>query len=166
MMKIGNHLTPYLLLICIALAGVLYTQTTTIPPETPTTKPSTDEKQQPRRNETQARNDFNAPSLMSFQEITRRPLFMNDRKPPPPPQRKAVTQRRQVSMMPLNLILEGIVVTTTEQAAMLVNIANSEVLHLGIGMKHQGWELVSITPLTVTFQQGEQIQKLTLEENP
>lgn len=101
-----------------------------------------------------------APRLAAFNEITERPLFTPDRKPPPEP----TAQQRPPAPppQPLRLRLEGIAITPQASIAVVRDLTNNEILRLGVGMQHQGWELSDIGTSGVTFRLGEQDQEITL----
>ncbi len=158
MPSVGNRLTLLLLLICSALGAGLWQQTReTGAVSTPKAAEGTSA-----QSATSTRNDFRAPPLVNFREISQRPLFLSERKPPPPP----TVERRAPPppVMPLRLMLEGVVLSSREKVAVLLNITNSEVIHLSLGMEHDGWKLVSIEKSLVRFERSGQTQELTLPE--
>ena len=158
MTSIGNRLTLMLLLACSGLGVALWQQTRQAEDATQTHSTPSDEPP----DASQARNLYRPPPLVSFREISQRPLFLSERRPPEPP--KVVRKPPPAPVMPLNLILEGIVLSSREKVAMLLNIRNSEVMNLTIGMQHQGWELVEIDKNRVRFERGGQSQELSLIE--
>lgn len=153
--SIGNHLTPYLLAVCVLLMGILVleshnmvqTQGSTPPGAGPAAARIT-------------RDNFTAPGIASFNEITERPLFIEGREPPPKPKVAASSAARP---SPLRLQLEGVAITPDASIAVVRDIGTNKILHLGKGMKHQGWEVASVTSTGATFKQGEQSQTLILK---
>lgn len=152
----GNHLTLYLLAICALLTGALSIQSRNIVHTQENSTPKSQTEINPL-----TRKNFTAPGVAAFGEIIERPLFIAGREPPPKPEPKP---RAVVKLTPLQLLLVGVVLSPEEKVAILHDTRNSEVLHLTIGMQHQGWELVSMTDKGVTFKRGEQRQELTLEK--
>lgn len=152
----GNLLTLYLLAICALLAGVLSIQSRNIVQTQESSVPRAQTEINPL-----ARKNFTAPGVAAFGEIAERPLFIAGRAPPPKPEPKP---RAVVKLTPLQLLLEGVVISPREKVAIMLDTRYSEVLHLTIGMKHQGWELISMTDTSVTFKRGEQIQEVKLEK--
>jgi len=152
---LGNHLTPYLLALCVLLTGVLALESRNLVgiqeegganPRTPAAAPI---RQTP----------FLPPGIMTFNEIVQRPLFVEGRKPPPKPvAAKAVGIRTQ----PLRLKLEGIAITPEASIALLRDEGNNEIVRLQKGMKHKGWELTEIGTDGVTFGLDGEDQEITL----
>jgi len=103
---------------------------------------------------------FIPPGIATFSEITERPLFMEGREPPPEPKPEPVAATRPV---PLRLLLEGVAITPVAEIAVVRDLGSNKILQLGKGMKHQGWELFSITATSATFKRGDQSQVITLE---
>ena len=66
-------------------------------------------------------------------------------------------------LSPVRLHLEGVAITPAARIAVVRDLSNNKMLHLAKGMKHQGWELTSITATSATFTRGEQRQELTLK---
>lgn len=153
---IGNHLTVYLLAICALLASILAMQNH----ENIETQANSSPKAQTEF-EPPERKNFSAPNFSTFAEITQRPLFSESRRPPPKIKPKP---KAPVVLTPLNLLLEGIVISSAEKIGVFVNIRNSEVLHLTTGMIHEGWELTAISDTAATFMRGGQSQELSLEQ--
>ena len=152
----GNRLTPYLLAACVLLAGMLALQShnmiqshsNSTPGARPTVKPV-------------ARENFMATGIAAFSEITERPLFIAGREPPAEP---VAAPRAAAKVSPLRLRLEGVALTPEAKIAILRDLSNNKMLHLETGMKHQGWELTSVTDTVATFKLDEQSQELTLKK--
>ena len=153
---IGNHLTPYLLAVCAVLGGILTLQSHNVVQTQESSSPTGQTEVDPLM-----RKKFTAPSVATFSEIVERPLFIAGRTPPAIPEPKP---KAAVRLTPLQLILEGVVISPKEKVAVMVDTSNREVLHLTIGMKHRDWELTTISDTAVTFKRGNQSQELTLEE--
>lgn len=153
--SIGNHLTPYLVVACVLLASILaleihnmvQTQNNTSPEAQPVS-------------DRISRDDFTAPEIAAFSEVTERPLFREDREPPPEPKKTPVVAAK---LSPLQLRLEGVAITPAASIAVVRDLSSNKMLHLAKGMKHQGWELTSVTATGATFKLGEQSQELTLK---
>jgi hypothetical protein len=159
MIRIGNNLTPILLIVCAGLGAMLWQQTQAPAP------PSSKADNRPAASQTArppAPNAFQPPPLQTFREISQRTLFLSERRPPPPPE--VVRAPPPAPVMPLRLVLEGVLLSSREELAVLLDIAANEVINLTIGMQHQGWELVAIEKNRVRFRRGSQEQELTLEE--
>ena len=150
----GNHLTTILLAICILMAVALALEShSLISPRDGQTSGA------PPAAKQSVRITYNAPPIAAFAEITERPLFTESREPPPVPvAARAVTPPLQQ----LRLRLEGIAMTPGASIAVVRDLADNKILRLGEGMKHKGWELISVSPDGVTFRQGEQDQEITL----
>ena len=146
-MVIGNYLTPYLLGICVVLTVVLvleYYNLVQVQDSSPAeVLPAV---------ERIARAEFTAPGIAAFSEVTDRPLFREGRQPPPE-QKKAPKVAAKLS--PLRVQLEGVAMTPTEKIAVIRDLSSNKILRLEEGMKHQGWELTSITAGRATFKHGE-----------
>lgn len=151
---IGNHLTPYLLAVCVLLTGILVLETRNMVQLQSDTSPEARPAAGPI-----ARQNFTAPGIAAFNEITERPLFMEGREPPPEPK---VAAAAAVKLTPLRLHLEGVAITPEASIAVVRDLSSNKILRLGKGMKHQGWEVAAVTATGATFKQGEQSQELTL----
>jgi len=152
--SIGNHVTPYLLLACVLLGVILAIESHNMiqsqndnAPEAQTVVDTVDP------------DSFIPPGIQAFSEIMERPLFVAGREPPPEPKAAPVAEAR---LSPLRLLLEGVAITPSAEIAVVRDPSNNRILHLENGMKHQGWELTSITSTGVKFRQGEQTHELTL----
>ncbi len=154
--SIGNHLTPYLLLACTFLAGILALESLSLVQIQGETSP---EKRPAASRIEQA--DFTSPKIAAFSEITERPLFSEDREPPAEPVKTAAVAR----LSQLRLQLEGVAITPDAKIALLRDISRNNMLHLETGDIHDGWELTSITNNVATFRRGEEVQELTLIED-
>ena len=156
-LAIGNHLTPYLLGTCGVLATVLVVESGSL------VQPGDGNSDEARATVEQPdRSAYNAPAIAAFSEITERPLFREGREPPPPEVQAKVTPR---TISPLRLQLEGVAITPESSIALVRDISSNKMLHLATGMKHQGWELTSITDTVATFKRGEQSQEITLKKD-
>lgn len=151
---IGNHLTPYLLVACGLLLGVLALESQNLVQ----TQDVSSNETQPAVNAYQ-RSNFTAPAIAAFSEITERPLFRDDRQPPATPQKTATA----AVISPLRLQLVGVAITPESRIALVRDLSNNKMLHLSAGMKHQGWELISVSRTVATFKRGEQSQEIMLQ---
>jgi len=151
---IGNHLTPYLLVACVLLAVILVLESRNLVQ----TQGDTSAETQPAM-DTYQRAHFTAPGVAAFSEITERPLFRQDREPPPAPAKSAVARVAS----PLRLKLEGVAITPEASIALVRDLSSNKMLHLAKGMKHQGWELSSVTNTVATFKRGEESQEIKLK---
>lgn len=154
--SIGNHLTPYLLVACALLAGILALESRNLAQ----TQGNASRTTQPDINRTE-RTNFTAPKIAAYSEITERPLFREGREPPTEP----VKTMAAVKASQLRLQLEGVVITPGARIALLRDTASNKMLHLVTGDSHQGWELTSISDTVATFKRGEQTKELLLNKN-
>jgi len=150
---IGNHLTPYLLAACVLLAGILVLENLNLVQ----TQDGTSSRTLADVNQLERAN-YTAPGIAAFSEITERPLFREGREPPPVPVQAAVAR----NISPLRLKLEGVAITPEARIALVRDLSSNKMLHLATGMKHQGWELSSVTNTVATFKRGEESQEITL----
>lgn len=155
MFSIGNHLTPYLLTACALSAGVLAIESGNLIE----TQGHASHETQPAVNPIEQAK-FTAPGIAAFSEIAERPLFREGREPPTEPTVTPVAAKQS----PLRLKLEGVAITSDSKIAVVRDLSNNKMRHLATGMKHQGWELTSVTDTVVTFKHGEQSQELTLKK--
>lgn len=153
---IGNHLTLYLLTLCVLLAGVLWIQNQNIGKIQQDSSPKIQSELKP-----PARGSVSAPNIATFSEIVERPLFIIGRQPPPKP---TPAPTAPVRVAPLSAALEGVIITPSEEIAVIFDFRKKEILNLSKGMVYQGWELTDISGTTITFTRGQQSQQLTLEE--
>jgi len=153
---LGNHLTFYLLLACALLAGILAIESHNLV-QTHVRKPV---ETRPLVDPVGPAN-FTAPAIAAFSEITERPLFNEGREPTPEPVKAAIA----APTSPLRLQLEGVAITPEAKIAVMRDLSTNKMLHLSAGMKHQGWELTSVTDTVATFKRGEQSQELTLKKS-
>jgi hypothetical protein len=154
-LSIGNHLTPYLLGACILLTGILALESYSMVQ----IQDNTSTEVQPAVAQV-TMDDFTAPGIAAFGEVTERPLFREGREPPPEPKTTPVAAAK---LSPLQLHLEGVAITPSAKIAVVRDLSSNKMLHLAKGMKHQGWELTSVTATGATFKRGEQSQELTLK---
>ena len=154
-LAIGNYLTPYLLAACVVMLIVLVVQSSNL-----VSAPDGADGNERLGVDPIEKVSFNAPAVAAFNEITERPLFRKDRQPPQEPTKTKVAAARPV---PLKLHLEGVAITPESRVALLRDLNNNKILHLAKGMKHQGWELTSITDTVATFKLGEQSQEIELK---
>ena len=154
--SISNHLTPYLLTACTLLAGVLvYESRNLVQPQGGSDAPLT---QAPvNRIERVA---YAAPGIATFSEIIERPLFREGREPPAAP----VVPVAAAPKTPLRLQLEGIAITPESRIALVRDLSSNKMLHLAAGMKHQGWELTSVTDTVATFTRGTENRDIELKK--
>lgn len=159
LISVGNHLTPYLLVACVLLAGILSVESHNMIQMQNSSSPGALSMV-----DKATRDSFIPPGIATFSEITERPLFMEGREPPPEPKAEPVAATRPV---PLRLLLEGVAITPVAEIAVVRDLSSNKILQLAKGMKHQGWELTSITATSVTFERGDQSQVIILktEEN-
>lgn len=153
--SIGNHLTPYLVVACVLLASILALESHNMVQ----IQNNSSHEAQPAIAQI-ARDNFTAPGIAAFSEVTERPLFREDREPPPEPKKTPVVATK---LSPLRLHLEGVAITPAASIAVVRDLSSNKMLHLAKGMKHQGWELTSVTATGATFKLGEQSQELTLK---
>jgi hypothetical protein len=154
--SIGNHLTPYLLVACTLLAGILALESLDLVQAQGDASP---EKRSAASRIEWA--NFTAPKIAAFSEITERPLFSEDREPPAEPVQTATVAK----ISQLRLQLEGVAITPGAKIALLRDLTSNKMLHLATGDTHQGWELTSITNTVATFERGEQTQELPLNKD-
>ncbi len=154
--SIGNHLTPYLLVACALLAGILALESMDLVQAqggaSPENRPAASRVE---------RANFTAPRIAAFSEITERPLFREGREPPTEP----VQTKSTAKISQLRLQLEGVAITPAAKIALLRDITSNKMLHLATGDTHQGWELTSISDTVATFKRGEQTQELPLNKD-
>ena len=152
----GNRLTPFLLVVCALLAGILALQQSqgvvrvNTPPKTKSTDPASDSEVVPTR--------FIAPQMASFGEILERPLFAPSRKPPEPPETKAPV----VQGPPSRFKLEGVAITPEARVAVIRDLNRNELSRLLEGATHNGWLVESVSPEGARLTKGTQSQELTL----
>lgn len=152
----GNRLTPFLLVVCVLLAGILALQQSQgvvrvkMPSTSQSTGPASDSEVVPTR--------FIAPQMASFGEILERPLFAPSRKPPEPTETKApVVQGR-----PSRFKLEGVAITPEARVAVIRDLTRNELSRLLEGATHNGWLVESVSPEGARLTKGKQSQELTL----
>ena len=154
----GNYLTGYLLVVCVLLAAVLMFQNRTrlgMPADVDAPAGAAPALVGRIRQE-----NFSAPALAAFAEITARPLFTPGRQPPPKPDAAAPAA---VNLPPLRLELEGIAITPEASIILVRDLGNNSLLNPSQGMKHQGWEVTEITADSAIFTRGEVSQELILD---
>jgi hypothetical protein len=154
--SIGNHLTPYLLVACALLAGILALESRDLIQ----TQGRTSAEKRPAVSRIE-RTNFTAPKIAAFSEITERPLFREGREPPTEPAQTMAAAK----VSQLRLQLEGVAITPAAKIALLRDTTSNKMLHLATGDSHQGWELTSITDTVATFKRGEQTQELPLNKD-
>lgn len=154
---LGNHLTRYLLIVCVLLTGILLIENSTML-RTPADGDQPLE-QQPSAVARITRENFTAPGISAYREITERPLFTADRQPPPEPDAAPAVA---VEQSPLRLELEGVAITPEASIVLVRDLASNKLLRLGKGMQHQGWEVTAVTANGATFKRGAVSQEVLL----
>jgi hypothetical protein len=162
--SLGNRLTPYLLITCLVLAGVVALQwrigaRTGI--EGPAEAPPAAAEAPP------ARTAFVAPGIEAFSEILERPLFTAGREPAEEPA-VATPTTPAIPTAPIRLRLEGVALTPQTRVAVVRDLATNQLLRLAEGAEHQGWVVETVHAAGATLKQGQQTQELVLEvdKNP
>ena len=157
--SLGNRLTPYLLLTCLVLAGILALEWR-LGAETSVRAPA---EAPPAAAETAPdRTEYSAPTIEAFSEILERPLFTAGRQPPEEPE-VATATTPAAPTAPIRLRLEGVALTPQARVAVVRDLANNQLLRLAEGAEHQGWVVEAVHPTSATLKQGQQTQELVLE---
>jgi hypothetical protein len=158
--SLGNRLTPYLLLVCVLLAGIVMLERSNPAPLT-IIESRLESDPADTTDVSLPRTAYITPDIKTYDEIIERPLFLEGRAPPVQPD--PVQARPSVKKTPLRLQLEGVAITPEIRVAVVRDLGNKKLLKLEEGMKHQGWVLESVNTAGATFKHGEQTEELTLE---
>jgi hypothetical protein len=158
----GDRLSPYLLLVCVVLAGIVIlerpnpAQLTLIESRLESDPADTTDVSLPR-------TAYITPDIKTYDEIIERPLFLEGRVPPVQPDPVQAKAKATVKKAPLRLQLEGVAITPEIRIAVVRDRGNKKLFKLEEGMEHQGWVLESINTAGATFKHGEQTEELILE---
>ena len=155
----GNQLTPYLLLVCVLLAGIVMLERSN-PAQLSIIESRLESNPADTIDASLPRTAYITPDIKTYDEILERPLFLEERAPPVQPD--PVQARPKVKKTPLRLQLEGVAITPEIRVAVVRDLGNKKLLKLEEGMKHQGWVLESVNTASATFKHGEQTEELTL----
>jgi hypothetical protein len=156
----GDRLSPYLLLVCLVLAGIVMLERSNPAPLT-LIESRLESDPADTTDVSLPRTAYITSDIKTYDEIIERPLFLEERTPPVQPD--PVQARPNVKKTPLRLQLEGVAITPEIRVAVVRDLGNKKLLELEEGMKHQGWVLESVNTTSATFKHGEQTEELTLE---
>ena len=94
----------------------------------------------------------NLKSIKAYSTVIERPLFSDDRRPP-----KIIDQSSDtIDMGDLeDLILIGVVISNDNSYAIIADVSNSETIQVKTNHQYKGWEVTSITPDSVNFENDE-----------
>lgn len=106
-----------------------------------------------------AEEEFELPALDEYEQMTERPLFMENRRPGS--EIVAETAPPPLPPTPMNLKLMGVVVTPENKMALLTD-AKGKYKRLRVQEHLEGWVLVELKTDRVTLQQGEKHEDLPL----
>lgn len=96
-----------------------------------------------------------------YYDITRRPLFLHDRRPPKPADEKpAATEALKLS--PLKVTLVGVVITSKSKAALFSGARKHRVEHVPQGGTIDSWQLDEVRPDGVSLSRGSERQDVPL----
>lgn len=101
--------------------------------------------------------EFALPPVSEFEEVVERPIFSPTRRPP-----AEGTAPVGAPAPELELELIGVVLSQSEQTAIVMPTATQEALRLALGDAYQGWTLVRIEADRATFTRGDQEETLLL----
>jgi hypothetical protein len=156
--SLGNRLTPYLLLACVALAVVLAAEWHSLARSEIGAPPAA--RPLPDGADPLTRLTYTPPGIGAFDEILERPLFTEGRQPPVEPE---VVAAPVAQGPPIRLHLEGVAITPDSRVAVVRDLSNNQLLQLGEGTSHQGWTVESVDASGATFTRGEQRLELSLD---
>jgi hypothetical protein len=101
------------------------------------------------------------PTISTFEEIVKRPLFFVTRRPAPP---KAEAKVAKEEPQPETFDLIGVVISPDGRMALLRMIATKEVLRAVEGQNVGGWEVHAIKPTQVVLQRGDNNEVLRISD--
>lgn len=108
---------------------------------------------------------FVAPSLNIYKEITDRPLFTEGRLPPEEP--KLSVKAPVAPQIPLNMRLEGVVITPKSRVAVIRDLNSNRLLRVSEGMNQNDWKLEAVDTSSATIvRRGKKIElQLKIEKD-
>lgn len=159
--RMANGLTLILLSICMLLAIIIYTEIQSIG-NYDNMVGGNGGKNQKVDSQTGILNNIASTdiAISQFSEVLNRPLFVQGRMPFVEEENKNIAIP---TLSPLRLSLEGVVLSPTTQVAVLKDLSSNELIRLGIGMSHKGWQLKGIEPQSVEFERNGEVQSIVLE---
>ena len=107
---------------------------------------------------------FVPPMIEDFTEFIERPLFRPDRRPPEPPE-DAPIEIAPAEVPAGEFVLVGVVITASEQLALIQQAGAGELLRLSVGGVVNGWSVQSIEPDRVFFTYGEILKEVKLRDD-
>jgi hypothetical protein len=118
--------------------------------------------------------EFKLPEYAQYIDISRRPLFTNDRKPRPMDDKSALVSNEAPPPVALNATLLGVLIDPDHQVAILRDNTSSSVIRVRQGMPLpgdlSGWILQELAPRRAVFdggaQQGTAELKLDMSKTP
>ncbi len=149
-----------LLGVCIGLASIVYDQVRTAGP---VPVPPGNGVETPAFSALPAQPSYAMAPVEDFLEILERPLFSPTRLPPVEGEVVAVVPKPK-----LKVTLVGVIISSTEQIAIVKLADGARFARLSLGDDFEGWILESIEPSSIIFRRGEveEIIELTYDTPP
>ncbi|MGD8590616.1 MAG: hypothetical protein PVG22_17480 [Chromatiales bacterium] len=159
--RLANGLTLILLLICALLGVIIYTEIQGSGDYSDITA-SNREKDGNNKSEIGVLNNISQAevAISQFSEVLNRPLFVEGRMPFEEEKSEGISVP---VTSPLRLSLEGVVLSPDSRVAVVKDLSDNEIIRLGIGMSHNGWQVKTIEPQTVEFERNGEVQSINIE---
>ena len=160
----GSWLTVSLGAACVALALVVWAELSVEPRpergETTATVPDPEPEPTPVRPEEMT---ISVLALEDYEEIVRRPLFSDTRKPQEPAENKdAGKASKGPRIVADNLVVLGVVITPEKSVAIFLDKKTKKIVKATQGTTISGWEVVEINEKGATIRLGERQTTLML----
>lgn len=104
------------------------------------------------------------PDLKDLAEVVERPLFTQNRLPAPPEAQADTPAQKPGQQFAYDL--SGIVITASQQMALLRNTRTREIRQVRLGETIDGWEVTAISADQVILSRGQDTQALKLIDRP
>jgi len=159
--RLANGLTLILLLVCVLLGVVIYTEIRNmgVYDNMAAGNGDNDGDMNP---ESGILSNISQSSVAvsQFSEILTRPLFVQGRMPD---EEESAENISAPVLSPLRLSLEGVVLSPESRIAVVKDLSSNEIVRLGVGTSHNGWRVKSIEPQTVQFERNGEEQSISIE---
>jgi len=111
---------------------------------------------------------YEVPQISSYDEITKRPLFFEDRKPyvyvePEKPTKQTRQKRQKKTKKTEQLSLNAVIITSDVKLAIIESDGGKSLTRVSPGEEIDGWTLEDIQPRSVLLKKGSETKNLELE---
>ena len=142
--------------LCVAMAGLVYLELTWPVAASEESAAAAPLPAAPNARKNAVAASFSLPPLQSFNAVTDRPLFAQNRRPP--------AQGSDDAGPWQSLVLAGIIISATSREALILHGKPQTAAHIAEGQDVEGWVVTSILPDRIVIRNGSSEHELKLLE--